>query len=203
LAKITSKQGGSVMVQRLFRVSIITAFLITLSACDNPSHQADKVEANSEAISNTKSSNTTIHSNAADITEVAKTPSATGSNKAIDWSAIASSEPPADPVHYQYPFAIDSQNVRDYAEYFKVDKRTAQYNLTVGMAVNEPLNKVLDQLSTSYVSHELIDAKKTALIIHTTPEVQPSKFDYVIQGDFGKGLVLPVEIKPDGVKSNE
>lgn len=193
------------MAQRLISVSIMAAFLFTLSACGNPSNKADDAATDSDktTIDNAKSSDTTINSNAADITEVAKTPATKNADKAIDWSAIASSEPPADPVHYQYPFAIDSQNVRDYAEYFKVDKRTAQYNLTVGMAVNEPLNKVLDQLGTSYVSHELIDAKKTALIIHTTPEVQPSKFDYVIQGDFGKGLVLPIEIKPDGVKGNE
>ena len=188
------------MAQRLFHVSIIAAFLITLSACGNPSNKADDAEANSEAISNTKSSDTTINSNAADITEVAKTPATKNAAKAIDWTAVASNEPPADPVHYQYPFAIDSQNVRDYADYFKVDKRTAQYNITVCMAVNEPLNKVLDQLGNSYASHELIDAKNTALIIHTTPDIQPSKFDYVIQGDFGKGLVLPIEIKADGVK---
>lgn len=192
------------MAQRLISLSIMSAFLLTVSACSNPSSEVkDNAGANSEAISNAKSSDTAINSNAADITDVAKTPATKNAAKAIDWSAVASPEPPADPVHYQYPFAIDSQNVRDYAEYFKVDKPTAQYNLTVGMAVNEPLSKVLDQLGTSYVSHELIDAKNTALIIHTTPEVQPSKFDYVIQGDFGKGLVLPIEIKPDGVKGED
>lgn len=188
------------MAQRGLSSLVMTAFIMTLTACGNPSETA----ADSKSGSNAHAINT----HAADISEVAtqnppKLDPANTALKTIDWATIASGETAANPLGYPYPFAIDSQNVRDYAEYFKVDKPTAQYNLTVGMASNEPLSKVLDQLGTSYVSHELIDAKKIALIIHTTGDVKPAHFDYVIQGDFGKGLVLPIEIKPDGVKSNE
>ena len=102
---------------------------------------------------------------------------------------------------YKFPFALDSQNVQNYADYFKVDKPTAQYNLTVGMASNEALSKVLDQLDTSYTYHEVTDGEKTKLVIHTTADIDASSYDYVFEEDFAKGLVLPIEIVPDGVKS--
>ena len=122
--------------------------------------------------------------------------------KTIDWSVMDSGEKPADLANYQYPFALDSQNVRDYAEYFKVDNATAQHNLTVSMASNEALSKALDQLSESYVSHELTDDKDMKMIIHTTPEIKAGSYDYVFAEDFAKGLVLPIEIKPDGKKGD-
>jgi len=126
--------------------------------------------------------------------------STTGSAVAntIDWSVMNSGEKPADLANYQYPFALDSQNVRDYAEYFKVDNATAQHNLTISMASNEALSKALDQLSESYVSHELTDNKDMKMIIHTTPDVAASSYDYVLAGEFAKGLVLPIVIQPDG-----
>ncbi len=40
------------------------------------------------------------------------------------------------------------------------------------------------------------------LVIHTTPDVAASSYDYVLSDDFAKGLVLPIEIKPDGKKSD-
>ena len=120
----------------------------------------------------------------------------------IDWSVMDSGEKPADLANYQYPFALDSQNVQDYADYFKVDNATAQHNLTVSMASNEALSKALDQLSESYVSHELTDGNNMKLIIHTTPEIAASSYDYVLTGDFAKGLVLPIVIQPDGKKSD-
>jgi len=92
--------------------------------------------------------------------------------------------------------------VRDYADFFKVDTATAQHNLTVSMASNEALSKILDQLSETYVSHELTDGEDMTLIIHTTPDVAASSYDYVLSDDFAKGLVLPIEIKPDGKKSD-
>ncbi|MGM8888617.1 hypothetical protein ACS8FD_22000, partial [Psychrobacter sp. 1U2] len=96
----------------------------------------------------------------------------------------------------------DSQNVLDYADYFKVDAATAQHNLTVSMASNEALSKVLDQVSDSYTSHELTDGKDMKLIIHTTPDVAASSYDYVLSDDFAKGLVLPIVIQPDGEKGD-
>ncbi len=125
----------------------------------------------------------------------------TTSGDDIDWSAIATNETPAERADYVYPFAIDSQNVRDYAEYFNIDNATAQHNLTISMASNEALSKVLDQLSGRYTSHELTDGKEMKLIIHTTSDVNASSYDYVLSDDFAKGLVLPIVIVPDGVKS--
>ena len=69
------------------------------------------------------------------------------------------------------------------------------------MASNEALSKALDQLSDTYVSHEIIDGDDMRLIIHTTPDVAASSYDYVLSDEFAKGLVLPIEIKPDGKKS--
>ena len=37
---------------------------------------------------------------------------------------------------------------------------TAQHNLTISMASNEALSKALDQLSETYVSHELTDGNE-------------------------------------------
>ena len=165
------------MPKRLITMLIITTTSMwALSGCDN---SADTAKKENTAISTTDSA----------------------AAKAIDWSVMDSGEKPADLTNYQYPFAPDSQNVRDYAEYFKVDNGTAQHNLTVSMASNEALSKALDQLSESYVSHELTDDKDMKLIIHTTPDIKASSYDYVFAGDFAKGLVLPIEIKPDGVKS--
>lgn len=118
----------------------------------------------------------------------------------IDWSKVASGEQAADRASYDYPFDINSKNVQDYADYFKVDNATAQHNLTVGMASNEALSKVLDQLSNSYTSHQLTDGKTVELIIHTKPAVNASRHDYVFEETFAKGLVLPIVIQPDGKK---
>ena len=118
----------------------------------------------------------------------------------IDWSSVTSGEKPADRSTYEYPFAIDSQNVLDYAEYFDMDAATAQHNLTVSMASNEALSKVLDQLSERYTSHKIIDSEEIKLVIHTTPDVAASRYDYVLTDDFAKGLVLPIVIQPDGKK---
>jgi hypothetical protein len=83
-----------------------------------------------------------------------------------------------------------------------VDNTTAQHNLTVSMASNEALSKALDQLSETYVSHELTDSKDMTLIIHTTPDIAASSYDYVFSDDFAKGLVLPIVIVPDGKKGD-
>ena len=167
------------MPKRLITMLIITtASMWALSGCDN-------------------STDTTAQK-----TDTAVSTTDSGVAKAIDWSAMATGEQAADLANYQYPFALDSQNVRDYAEYFKVDNATAQHNLTVSMASNEALSKVLDQLSESYVSHELTDDKDMKMIIHTTSDVKASNSDYVFADDFAKGLVLPIKIAPDGKKSD-
>ena len=168
------------MVKRLISMMIMASIgLAALTSCDNSAND----------------SNGTATSSAAQTADAADV-------HTIDWSLVASGEKAVDPATYEYPFALDSQNVRDYAEYFKVDNATAQHNLTVSMASNEALSKALDQLSESYVSHELTDNKDIKLIIHTTPDIAAGSYDYVLEGDFGKGLVLPIVIMPDGVKGN-
>ena len=169
------------MVKRLISMMIMTtASMWALTGCDN---SAETTEQTSQpAVTTAETSTPAAH--------------------AIDWSLVASGEKPANLADYNYPFALDSQNVRDYAEYFKVDNATAQHNLTVSMASNEALSKALDQLSETYLSHELTDDKDMTLIIHTTPEVAASSYDYVLSDDFAKGLVLPIVIQPDGKKGD-
>ena len=167
------------MVKRLMSTLIITtASMWALTGCGNNTETTDQT---SEAAVTT-----------AESSEVAE--------NTVDWSLVASGEAPADITTYQYPFALDSQNVQDYADYFKVDNTTAQHNLTVSMASNEALSKALDQLSETYVSHELTDGNEMTLVIHTTPDVAASRYDYVLSDDFAKGLVLPIVIQPDGKK---
>lgn len=160
-------------------IIIVTASMWMLTGCNDPTETTEQA---SEAVTTT-----------ADASTPAKT--------TVDWSLVASGETPADVTSYQYPFALDSQNVTDYAKYFDVDNVTAQHNLTISMASNEALSKALDQLSDSYVSHELTDETDMKLIIHTTPDIAASSYDYVISDDFAKGLVLPIVIQPDGKKS--
>ena len=74
---------------------IATASMWTLTGCDNATDSVDATEQTAEA--------------AAD-------PSAPAADT-IDWSLVDSGTKPADPTNYKYPFAIDSQNVRDYADY--------------------------------------------------------------------------------------
>ena len=166
------------MPKRLITMLIITtASMWALSGCDNSTDTATETD-----------------------TAVSMTDSAVANT--IDWAVMDSGEKPADLANYQYPFALDSQNVSDYAEYFKVDNSTAQHNLTVSMASNEALSKALDQLSESYVSHELTDDDNMKLIIHTTLDITASSYDYVLAGEFAKGLVLPIVIQPDGKKGD-
>ncbi len=173
------------MTKRLTSMMIIaTASIWALTGCNN-----SEVAASNPAMTTEQSAK--INNNA----------TTTTSSNDIDWSAIATNETPAERADYIYPFAIDSQNVRDYAEYFNIDNATAQHNLTISMASNEPLSKILDQLSETYTSHELTDDKEMKLIIHTTPDVDASSHDYVFAEDFAKGLVLPIVIQPDGKKS--
>ena len=173
------------MVKRLLSMMIMASVgMLALTGCDN---SADNSNSTDSVDSSDKTSVTAATSEAAKV-------------NTIDWSLVASGEKAVDPANYKYPFALDSQNVRDYAEYFDVDNATAQHNLTISMASNEALSKLLDQLSDSYTSHEIIDSKDMKLVIHTTPDVAASRYDYVLSDDFAKGLVLPIVIQPDSKK---
>ncbi len=181
------------MVKRLAPMLIITAAgmatILTLSGCDNNSDTTTESVATEQTATSLAD---TDNSNSAE-TDAKIT--------AIDWSKVDSGEPAATVTDYEYPFAIDSQNVKNYADYFKVDNATAQHNLTISTASNEALSKVLDQLDTSYTSHEMTDGKDAKLVIHTTTDIDASSYDYVLSEPFAKGLVLSIVIQPDGKKS--
>lgn len=152
---------------------------------------------------NTQNSNDAVSIDASQTSPEPSTSSATTQTaRAIDWSKIKTDQPAIDPAAYDYPFAIDSQNVKNYADYHNIDNNAAQHSMTVSMASNEALSKVLDELGNSYVSHELIDGGNIKLIVHTTDDIKAASFDYVLADDFAQGLVLPIEIKPDGVKGD-
>ena len=173
------------MIKRLLSMMIMASVgMLALTGCDNSADNST----NADSVDSSDKTSVT-----------AATPEAPKVNT-IDWSLVASGEKAVDPANYKYPFALDSQNVRDYAEYFGVDNATAQHNLTVSMASNEALSKVLDQLSETYTSHELTDDKDMKLVIHTTPDIAASSYDYVLSDDFAKGLVLPIVIQPDSKK---
>lgn len=123
-----------------------------------------------------------------------------GAPKQINWALVDSGVKPVDKASFKYPFALDSEPVKAYAEMYHVDNETSRYNLTVGMAVNEVLSKVLDQLGTAYVSHELTAGKNSAFVIHTTQQIAPSQYTYVFAEPFAKGLTIPVKIVNDGKK---
>lgn len=183
------------MAKRLMGLMIITiASTVTLLGCDDSAKTTATAGDTAAVATEQATSTSTAIENSTDTKTNAKV-------TAIDWSKVDSGEPAANVADYEYPFAIDSQNVQNYADYFKVDKVTAQHNLTIGTASNEALSKVLDQLDTSYTSHEVTDGENAKLVIHTTADINASSYDYVFAEPFAKGLVLPIEIKPDGVKS--
>ena len=188
---MTDHKKDNSMAKRLINLTVIVAASMwALTGCDN---SADSVDTTYQAADKMETSVTAAAPSTSEGKPAANT---------IDWSIMDSGEKPADPTNYKYPFAIDSQNVRDYADYFKVDAATAQHNLTISMASNEAVSKILDQLSETYTSHELTDGNEMTLIIHTTPDVAASSYDYVLSDDFAKGLVLPIVIQPDGKKGD-
>lgn len=174
-------------INAMITLAIVTTSMFMLIGCDNPATTTE----------------TTTDITATPTEQVTSTPADPNPVQAtaVDWSKVASGVSPANVADYEYPFAIDSQNVQNYADYFKVDKATAQHNITISTASNEALSIVLDQLGSSYTSHEMTDGKDAKLIIHTTADIDASSYDYVLAEPFAKGLILPIEIVPDGVKS--
>ncbi len=119
----------------------------------------------------------------------------------INWSLIHTNTPKADLTNYSYPIALDSAAVKNYAKAYQITDKQAQHSIVVSMASPEALSKILDQLKNGqYVSHRLTDGANMSLIITTTPKVVADRSDYVFEGEFGRGLVLPVIIEP--VQSN-
>lgn len=112
----------------------------------------------------------------------------------IDWTYIDTKEPRADLTHYDYPIALDSQAVKNYADAYHISAKQAQHSIVVAMAAPEALGKILDQLTGKYLGHHISDGDNITLTIYTTSDVLPQKRDYVFADSFGKGLVLPVII---------
>lgn len=130
----------------------------------------------------------------------------TKQNQTIDWQKIDSGERAIDPTTFSYPFELDSEPVKIYAKTYQIDNQSARYQMTVGMAINELLSKLLDQLGVEYVSHEIaINDKKSAvpvLVVHTTKAIEPSEGEYVFADKFAKGLTIKVKIINDGIKKS-
>ncbi len=115
----------------------------------------------------------------------------------IDWSIVHTSTPKADLTNYPYPIALDSTAVKNYAKAYHITDQQAQHSIVISMASPEVLSKILDQLKNGqYVAHRLTDGADMSLIITTTSDVVADKSDYVFEGEFGRGLVLPVVIEP-------
>lgn len=114
----------------------------------------------------------------------------------IDWTYIDTKEPRADLTHYDYPIALDSQAVKNYADAYHISTKQAQHSIVVAMAAPEALGKILDQLTGKYLGHHISDGDNITLTIYTTNDVIPQKRDYIFADSFGKGLVLPVIITP-------
>lgn len=115
----------------------------------------------------------------------------------IDEKYLKTDVAPADLANYSYPLALDTTAVKNYAKAYNITDKEAQHSMVLSMASPEPLNKLLDQLKDGkYLSHHLTDGANMSLVIVTTPDMVADKFEYVIEGEFGRGLVLPVVIEP-------
>ncbi|WP_019671681.1 hypothetical protein [Psychrobacter lutiphocae] len=111
----------------------------------------------------------------------------------INWQAVDSGVAAIDPANFNYPFKLDSNNVKAQVEFSNISAKQAQHNLTLGMVSNEPIEKIVDQLGDSYLSHSFSPEQAT-LFIYTTPNVAASQHDYVVADEFARGLVLPIVI---------
>lgn len=114
----------------------------------------------------------------------------------IDWSQIDTKVTPIDPDSYPYPFALDSEPVKNYANAYNITAKQAQHSMMLMMASPEALGKVADQLTGKYLGHSFTDGAKMSLVIYTTSDVVAERHDYVFADKFGEGLVLPIVITP-------
>lgn len=114
----------------------------------------------------------------------------------LDLSQLATGTPKADPQTYAYPFDINSEAVKNYAKAYGLSPEQAVHAMTILMASPEALNKILDQIGSEYRTHTLTDGKDAALVVYTSERIAPISFEYVIADNFGKGLVLPVQVLP-------
>lgn len=114
----------------------------------------------------------------------------------IDWALVDSKTPKTDPTTFNYPFALDSEPVKNYANEYKITPKQAQHSMMLAMASPEVLGKLLDQLGNSYIDHKLTDGSSMSLVVFVKPNFVGGQYDYVFADDFAKGLTLPVIIEP-------
>lgn len=179
----------------LKKTVILLTFPFILTACDN-AKSVSKAPADKPASTLSATAITAISTGA----QTSPQKLTADGKIQVDWKAVDSGTPVIPPSEFKYPFALDSVPVKNYMNAYHVDAKTAQHNLTIGMGANEPLSKILDQIDSSYVSHELTAGKGSKLMIHTTSKVLPSEHDYIIADPFAKGLILPIQLIPDGKK---
>lgn len=174
----------------MMKYLLVVVIVVGLSACQkNPTTNADAMASATASVASLP------------MTHTASTTATTKSSPmAINWAVIDSGVKAVDKDSFAYTFALDSAPVKAYMQAYHVDAKTARYNLTVGMAVNEVLNKVLDQIGTAYVSHELTAGNDSQFIIHTTAQIAPSTHTYVFDEPFAHGLSMPIVIINDGKK---
>lgn len=122
-------------------------------------------------------------------------PQAITAQKVLDPSVLVSGVTPIAPSAYDYPFAIDSVVVDNYAKAYDITAAQAQHSMVLAMGAPEALTKVIDHIQGHYMGHTLSDGKDMTLVIYTDDKVAPLQFDYVLS-EFGRGLVLPVQVTP-------
>lgn len=191
-----------------FTLPMAIASLILLTGCNE---QADSnTHAQSEVVETSEQSTVSdVETSVSTDTEKVDTGEMVSTRDqplSIDWSRIDSGQKPIAPEEFKYPFELDGESVKSQAKFSDITPEQAQHTLTVGMASNEPLEKLLDQLGDSYLSHKFSESE-AKLIVYTTPNVKPSQHDYVIAHEFARGLTLPIEIIPqpkaEDVKSTQ
>lgn len=179
-------------------INIITVLvcLTLLSACDKSATEHNLSRNNPHDLTALADELSQHTNNTTDTPDIQPIITPDGKIK-IDLSHIKTAQPKADLASYDYPIALDTQAVKNYAKAHHITDKQAQHSLVIGMASPEVLGKVLDQLKDGkYLGHRLTDGADMTLIISTTPDVVADSFDYVFADNFGKGLVLPVVIKP-------
>lgn len=113
----------------------------------------------------------------------------------IDWTLVDSKTDRIDPKTFVYPFATDSEPVKNYANTYNITPEQAQHSMVLAMASPEVLGKLLDQLDGNYLGHHLTDGANMSLVVTVKPKVVADKYEYVFADNFAKGLVLPVVIE--------
>lgn len=178
-------------------LSLVVSSTLLLSGCSEDSPITTEAEADETGSANVASTANSEHRTALDSEAGLSSEPVSTRDKpiTIDWSLIDSDTKAVATDDFNYPFKLDGDSVKLQAEFSNITLEQAQHSLTVGMASNEPLDKLLDQLGDSYLSHKFSEAE-AKLIVYTTPNVKPSQHDYVIAHEFARGLTLPIEIVP-------